>query len=802
MPESQKPMVFFDRTHRRRGIFRVSLVFGTVALLGLAIAGLSAIGMGRGDALHAVERTDSELAYYYYHLPIHDKKLALTFDDGPDDLDTPRILDTLKEYTVPATFFLIGNHVAHYPDVVQRIVSDGHSIGNHTYTHRRSVHDSEETLSLELRLTDIAIREAVDVSPIFYRPPFLLTIGSDATVNPHIENGAPLDWAIKEGYLPVGADIDPKDWLGMDVPELTQTFREELPKGKIILLHDHRAAGEKHTADALPDMIKIAREAGYTFVPLEELLIPPSHIALTGTLARGASDATSGGQVSLLQWFLFAEGAMSPYDMSGVFDEATEDALVRWQGARSIASAAPTGVVDSATLAAMASVELPTIHSGVAEPLSLGEVVTAITLKIPSFALLIAQIALIAVVLRLILFVYLHRRGRKAPKRAWPAWQGGVSLVIPAYNEGANIRATIMSAARSRYDGPLELIIVDDGSTDNTARIVSATIAQHPDKDITFLQKENGGKASALSEGFRAAKYPIVVAIDGDSILAPTAVTQLAAHFHDPRMGAVAGKVYTAGRADLIDVLQRIEYMVGQNIEKHALAQIGAVSIVPGAIGAWRKSAVDAAGGFVADTLVEDQDMTTALLVRGWHVQYEPRAVAYTETPHSIRDFVKQRFRWVYGTAQCLWKYKTQFVYSVDRPLGTIILPASLCYNFVLPLFYPIIDVTLIIILLGGGVGSGFIAIFLFTLADIAYAFWGLRKENGRTPLAYFVPLQRFLYRPLIWYVVVKSIVRAIEGTMSRIHQSVWNQVSRSGDAERMYSRAVGAERVAVVQAE
>lgn len=366
-------------------------------------------------------------------------------------------------------------------------------------------------------------------------------------------------------------------------------------------------------------------------------------------------------------------------------------------------------------------------------------------------------------------------------KRDLKEWNDGVSILIPAYNEEANIEATVRSAAQSSHK-IIEIIVVDDGSTDRTAEIIRA-LQDGLDEDIRLIQIPNGGKANALNVALRHASYEVAVAIDGDTIIHRYAVSWLAAYFNDPSVGAVTGKIEAIATRNILSKFQNVEYTVGQNIEKNAFRVLDAISIVPGAIGAWRRKNVIDAGGYTDETLVEDQDLTFAMHKLGHRVLYEPRALAYTEVPQKTRYFIKQRFRWIFGSMQCIWKYRTSLFSLRSFSLGWIILPYNFLYIVLLPLLWPIIDGYMLFILVSGTWTTMLYAYLAFVIVDIIYSGIGFASEKRKWHLMFFVPFQRLYYRYTVSFVILYSIIKAIEGT-----RAFWGKMERSGSAQRLFN--------------
>src|SRR5205807_8050284 len=202
--------------------------------------------------------------------------------------------------------------------------------------------------------------------------------------------------------------------------------------------------------------------------------------------------------------------------------------------------------------------------------------------------------------------------------------------------------------------------------------------------------KPNAGKAEALNYGLEhLTDEEIFVGIDADTIIARDAVSQLVPHLLNSKIGAIAGNAKVGNRVNLWTRWQALEYITSQNFERRALNVMSAVSVVPGAIGAWRRSAVREAGGYHTDTVAEDADLTMSLLEHGWKVVNEDRALAFTEAPTTARGLMRQRFRWSFGILQAVWKHGS----AIRRRsrLGWIALPNIIIFQILLPLVSPFI---------------------------------------------------------------------------------------------------------------
>ena len=408
---------------------------------------------------------------------------------------------------------------------------------------------------------------------------------------------------------------------------------------------------------------------------------------------------------------------------------------------------------------------------------------------------LIAISATILAICRLTLIIIgatLHRLKGSAPTPP-EGWQPrGIAVLVPAYNEAVVIRKTIETLVASTMAERIAIIVVDDGSTDETAAIVREAFAHNP--TVQVLTKPNGGKAAALNFGLQFTSAEIIVAIDGDTVLLPDAVERLVGHFADPRIGAVAGTVSVGNRHSLIARFQALEYTMSQSLDRRALQLVNAIGVVPGAIGAWRRDALLAVGGYSSDTLAEDADLTISLELAGWKVVSEPRARALTEVPERLRAFLRQRFRWMFGTLQVAYKHAGAGLRL--RPSALILITNVLLFQFLFTLLAPLMDAILVFSLaasildvaLTGWTSQGDETIELLIvywlvfqifdlLAGIAALILHGRSQDWR--LLPLLVLQRFSYRQLLYVTAVRTLLTALKGTFVG-----WGKLVRTGSVD------------------
>ncbi|WP_158888569.1 bifunctional polysaccharide deacetylase/glycosyltransferase family 2 protein [Amycolatopsis anabasis] len=351
--------------------------------------------------------------------------------------------------------------------------------------------------------------------------------------------------------------------------------------------------------------------------------------------------------------------------------------------------------------------------------------------------------------------VHVRRHRFRAPRQA----DEPVTVIIPARNEEAGIEGTIRSVLAS--DHPVRVVVVDDGSTDTTAAVVEGLNLAR----VRLIRQANAGKAAALNTGLAAARTEFVVLVDGGTVLEPSAVRTLVRHFADPAVGAVSGNARAGNRGGLLGRWQHIEYVVGFNLDRRMYDVLECLPTVPGAVGAFRRSALWRLGGVSPGTLAEDTDLTMALERRGWRVVYEPDARALTEAPATLGGLWKQRYRWCYGTLQAVWKHRA----AVTEPgaagrLGRRGLPYLLLFQVVLPVLAPLADVAALFGLCTGDRphAAGFWCAFLVLQAVPGIVAFRLDAEPLRPLLT--LPLQQFVYRQLMYPVVVQSVLTALAG--------------------------------------
>ena len=356
-----------------------------------------------------------------------------------------------------------------------------------------------------------------------------------------------------------------------------------------------------------------------------------------------------------------------------------------------------------------------------------------------------------------------RRRDRIAPEADQKDFAPPVTVLMAAYNEAKVIRQTLQAVIDTAYAGPLEIVVVDDGSRDDTAAIV-ASMAEQDDR-IHLLRQTNRGKAVALRVGLHAARHEIVVTLDADTQFTPGTIGHLVRPFADPMVAAVSGRVRVGNPRTLFARFQALEYTCGFNLDRRAYHQLNCITVIPGAASALRKTAVVAAGGISTETLAEDTDLTLALHRGGHRIAYASRAMAWTEAPETLRAFARQRFRWAFGTLQCLWKHRDLLFNPRYQALAWFSLPSAWFFNIFLVAFGSIIDLILLLSLVISPANTLlYVYFFIFLAADLLLAMVACLVEREPLTQVWLVLPMRFVYRPVLNYVVIKAVLRALKG--------------------------------------
>lgn len=351
-----------------------------------------------------------------------------------------------------------------------------------------------------------------------------------------------------------------------------------------------------------------------------------------------------------------------------------------------------------------------------------------------------------------------------------------VTVLVPVFNEELVIVAAMRSLLALDYPA-YDVLIVDDGSTDETFALASALQGQYGETSVRVVRKSNNGKASALNVGIAIARTPFVLCMDGDSRLTPGTLRFAMRHFADPRVGAVAGNVKVVNRTNLWTRLQALEYIEGLNLPRRAQGFMRAVNIVPGPLGVFRRDMLVAVGGYDGDTYAEDADLTLKVLTAGWHIVYEPRAIAWTEAPETLHDLIKQRYRWTRGILQALRKRSSWLA----SPKGGVVVWGSLLAMMFEAIVWPAVNVLgnlfFALAALSAGAPAGILSWWaLLTMLDTAAALHSVAMEGEDLALVPYAVIYRFVF---ITLVDVAKLFATVEQLLDT--QMTWGKLERAG---------------------
>jgi cellulose synthase/poly-beta-1,6-N-acetylglucosamine synthase-like glycosyltransferase/peptidoglycan/xylan/chitin deacetylase (PgdA/CDA1 family)/spore germination protein YaaH len=674
--------------------------------------GSRTFNFNESGAITTENYTATPSSYVIQRTGDHPGLVALTFDDGPDPDWTPRILDELKKEDVPATFFVVGSYGQENPGLIRRIVSEGHDIGNHSFTHPNLGEIPNNVTTVEINATQRLIQSLTGRSTTLFRAPYFGD--AEPTTADEVE---PIVEARQLGYITIGLHIDPDDWQtpGTDeivkrtVDGITNKTTDEDVRGQIVLLHD--GGGDRsQTLAALPRIIETLRAKGYKFVTVSQL--------------AGLSQEKTMPFVAENERIITQADSMA-FSMFWFFDKTMK--WLFWLGI----------VLGTARL------------------------------------LFISILAL-------------RTRFIKQKTVLNDAYQPFVSVIVPAFNEEKVVLKTLKSLLKSNYPN-FEILVIDDGSSDNTSQIIKEKFADEPKVQLFTLA--NSGKANALNYGLKRAKGEIIIGLDADTVFMPATICELAKKFADPAVGAVAGNAKVGNRLNIITKWQALEYITSQNLDRRAFAGLNAITVVPGAVGAWRREALERAEGFESNTLAEDQDLTLRVRQLGYRIAYAEHAIAYTEAPDTFKGLAKQRFRWSFGTLQCMWKHRRALFNRKFGALGFVAMPNVWIFQILFPLVAPLMDLMFVWTMLNyliqrlehpkefsaPHVAELVYYYAFFLVVDLLAASVGFtfeRRENWK--LLAWLPVQRFGYRQVMYSVMIKSVKNAFKGVLVG-----WNKVER-----------------------
>ncbi len=659
-------------------VLTVFLLLGILAMHAYSVTTAPQAQTGPQPGGHGPVVRTSEQGFETW--PVAGRTMALVIQDGPNPKWTPRILDALRKYGAHATFMLVGKRVNENPELVRRMLDEGHDVGITGLRPGDIAQLPGWQRDLELSLAQQALADAAGVHTRLFgqQGPLpdttLLTLGLDGylVVNPS-ENAQTLPWG-DLGALSALAD-----------------------RGAVIRMHDTGSI----TVDEVHGLLSTMTARGHRFSSISEgLVMPRPHSSpsvpslITAYVSAWAQN--NGGTVVIVL-----------------------DALI----------------ITAALLAVLRAL------------MQLGLANTA-------------------------------RRLAKEHKLKPPPWYSPpVSVIVPAFNEAANIAATVRSLLANTYTADVEVIVVDDGSTDGTADIVVSLGLPA----VRVIRQANAGKSVALNVGIAHAVHDILILVDGDTVFEPSTIGHLVQPMADPSVGAVSGNTKVANRRTLLGRWQHLEYCAGSNLDRQILNALQCIPTVPGAIGAFRREALTDVGGVSSQTIAEDTDLTIAITRAGWRVTYTPAARAWTEVPATLQSLYRQRYRWSFGTFQSMWKHRGSWRDSgPSGRMGRFGLIYLLAFQLLLPLIGPAMDAYVLYGMFMADAPEAIAVWAVFLAVQTAGAGYALYLDGESLRPLWGLPLQQFVYRQLTYLVVIQSVVTAIHGSQLR-----WQTNHRTGQAAR-----------------
>ncbi len=405
---------------------------------------------------------------------------------------------------------------------------------------------------------------------------------------------------------------------------------------------------------------------------------------------------------------------------------------------------------------------------------SLIEYATIVALVIFLFVLLFRYFAILVLA-----YLYINQYTFKSQDGFFPF----VSIIVPVYNEGKVLKESIESLLELQYSN-YEIIIVNDGSTDNTAKVAQSLVGYQKGKEtdikVSLINKPNSGKANSLNAGIKYSKAEIILCMDGDSQLAPDSIKLAVRHFSNPEIGAVAGNVKVLNRGKLFTDLQALEYIEGLNMARSAQSFIRLVNIIPGPLGLFRRKAIEEAGFYSSDTFAEDADLTLKILANGWKIYYEPNAISYTEAPAKLQQLLKQRYRWTRGILQSIRKHKKLMVNPTINFGDTFILWTM----FYEALIWPTMNIAANLFFIIAALAFGFSSLIFFwwaglALLDLVTALYCVAVEKEEFRLVAYSIIYRMFFILIIDICKAMSTVEEFLGI-----RMTWGKLERVGAAK------------------
>jgi len=362
-----------------------------------------------------------------------------------------------------------------------------------------------------------------------------------------------------------------------------------------------------------------------------------------------------------------------------------------------------------------------------------------------------------------------------------------VSVLIPAYNEEDSIKETVETVLKSDYKKIIEVIIINDGSSDNTLKIVRQLEKKYP--KVWVFDKKNSGKADSLNQAIKIAKGELIAVVDADSYPDINAVSSMVGFFDEKNIGAATTRILVKQKNNFLRKMQAVEYKVIA-FTRMLLGFIDAIYVTPGPMAIYRKSALHRIGGFDKKNMTEDIEATWHLIHAGYNIRMSFVAKSTTVAPETLKKWFKQRIRWNIGGYQCLLKYKDSWFkkgmlgffiipfFSISLVLGVFGL-GVLFYRVIREIFsyylstsYSLASQTALLTMQDINLNPtilNFLGVILF-ITGLAFVYLALKYVNARTRekesffSVVFYSLVYIILRPIV---LIWSLIKMARGNYS-----------------------------------
>jgi poly-beta-1,6-N-acetyl-D-glucosamine synthase len=381
--------------------------------------------------------------------------------------------------------------------------------------------------------------------------------------------------------------------------------------------------------------------------------------------------------------------------------------------------------------------------------------------------------------------VLTYKRNLRREKRSAP-YEPKVSVVIPAWNEEVGLVKTVKTVLASTYEN-LEVVVVNDGSTDKSDDLMRAFIKEHPAaSSIRYIYKNNEGKGKALNDGIAASSGDIIITIDADCVLLPDTVGNFVQHFEDPRVMAAVGNVKIGNRKTVLETLQYLEFLFSFYFKK-ADSLFNTIYIIGGAAGAFRRDVFKKIGLYSSENITEDIDLSVRIQKEGMRIVYAEDAIVYTEAASTLQGLAAQRLRWKRGRFQTFFQHRNMFFSEKakhNKLLSWLVLPLAVFGD--IQLFF-----------------EAFFLLFLYIYSFITHDFSSFLSGIMVVSSMFFVQLiddsrlrgkdriQLYLLAPIGWllfYVTTmieyRALIKSVWG-MAKGEDIAWQKWHRVGIAVR-----------------